>query len=414
MKWHSAGKGLEYREHKTRKHGVRFDRYYRGRYKIDGRTMAVTFGWESEHPKKGRESFRDVCMKELLELKSNARKGKGPTTLKEKRELANAENEKNKLQEEKARKDQLTFSEIFNNQYLPYIKGNRKNPKSVDYERSYFKNWLEPAIGKLPLKDISPIDIERIKQRVLKKRAVRTAVYGLQIIRQVFNYSVKNGFFTGPNPIKGVKFPKVDNRRMRFLTREEAISLLQAIKKRSIQTYEISLLALKAGLRANEIFRLKWSDVNMKEGILTLRDTKSGKTRFAFLENEVKEMLKERKQSKPCNQQEYVFQSKKGGKITKISHAFWRAVNDLNLNENIVDSRYKVTFHTLRHTFASWLVEKGTGLYEVKELLGHQSFAMTSRYSHLSNNALKSAVQKLEKVAQDEKPEVISMKGNEK
>ena len=90
MEWRKAGKGLQYREHETRKYGVRFDRYVRGRYKIDGKLTTVSFAWESEwtagekarmdaQGETGpRKSFLDHCRGELFMLKENARRGEGP------------------------------------------------------------------------------------------------------------------------------------------------------------------------------------------------------------------------------------------------------------------------------------------------------------------------------------------------
>ncbi|MBK7552183.1 MAG: tyrosine-type recombinase/integrase [Syntrophaceae bacterium] len=84
------------------------------------------------------------------------------------------------------------------------------------------------------------------------------------------------------------------------------------------------------------------------------------------------------------NPEDFVFQSKRGEKIKEVSHTFDRVVKDLKINEGIKDPRQKVVFHTLRHTFASWLAIQGTPILTIKELLGHQTLAMTERYSHLS------------------------------
>jgi len=75
--------------------------------------------------------------------------------------------------------------------------------------------------------------------------------------------------------------------------------------------------------------------------------------------------------------------------------AFARVVDRLGLNERIEDSRRQVCFHTLRHTYASWLVEAGVDLYTVKELLGHKTLVMTARYSHLGENSLRQATRTL-------------------
>lgn len=86
-----------------------------------------------------------------------------------------------------------------------------------------------------------------------------------------------------------------------------------------------------------------------------------------------------------------VFPDKEGNKIVQISKTFYRVVEELQLNKDVVDRRDKVTFHTLRHTYASMLVRAGVDIYHVKELLGHSSIALTERYSHLSESNLRKA-----------------------
>ena len=101
---------------------------------------------------------------------------------------------------------------------------------------------------------------------------------------------------------------------------------------------------------------------------------------------------------------DFVFQSTgKKERIKEISDSFKRAVNKIGLNDSIVDSRLKVVFHTCRHSFASWLVTEGTDLFTVRELLGHKSIAMTERYSHLSPETLRKAVNSLESAKKQSK-----------
>ena len=98
----------------------------------------------------------------------------------------------------------------------------------------------------------------------------------------------------------------------------------------------------------------------------------------------------------PGNPTDLVFKDRKGNNIQRISNIYYKTVGELGFNDGIKDRRQKVCFHTLRHTYASWMVQNGEDLYTVKELLGHSTLAMTERYSHLAKDNLKNAVKRFE------------------
>jgi hypothetical protein len=79
-----------------------------------------------------------------------------------------------------------------------------------------------------------------------------------------------------------------------------------------------------------------------------------------------------------------------------ISKTFDRTVKCLGFNDGVTDRRQRVVFHTLRHTFGSWLAMQGMHILTIKELLGHKSTAMTERYSHLIPDMKKQAALALE------------------
>jgi site-specific recombinase XerD len=97
------------------------------------------------------------------------------------------------------------------------------------------------------------------------------------------------------------------------------------------------------------------------------------------------------------NKNDLIFKDRKDKRIKEVSQSFDRAVKDLKLNEGITDWRQKLVFHSLRHSYASWLVESGTDLYTVSKLIGHSTLKMTERYSHLGQDTLQNAVKNLEK-----------------
>jgi integrase len=96
-----------------------------------------------------------------------------------------------------------------------------------------------------------------------------------------------------------------------------------------------------------------------------------------------------------------LFPARDGSQLseTSVSKTFPRSVKTLGFNENVTDDRQKVVFHTLRHTFASWLAIDGVPLYTISKLMGHSSIEMTMRYAHLCPDSKRDAVAMLEKRA---------------
>ncbi|TWI74361.1 site-specific recombinase XerD [Desulfobotulus alkaliphilus] len=396
FKWFTTKhKGLRYREHETRKHGVRRDRFYQYRLMENGIRVQESFGWLSEG------WTEEACLLEVAKLKQARRTGEGEITLKDRRKKAL---DKRTEQERKA----ITFGEVWEKNYLPQAKADRGEASTLREENLYAL-WIKPVLGDKPISEIVPLHLEKIKSNMRSEgKAQRTIQYALAVTRQVFNHAKRHSLFNGDNPVGKVKIPSEDNRRTRFLSHEEAALLLEEIKRRSVDVYQQCLLALHTGMRAGEIFSLTWECVDLKNEILLLKQTKSGKDRMAYMTPQVKEMLQSRN-SADTEPGSLVFPGRNGVEIKQVSDTFNRAVNALGFNEGVTDPKAKVVFHTLRHTHASWLVMNGTDLYTVKELLGHSDFKMTARYAHLGENTLRSAVQGLGKAMEDEYSNVVNI-----
>ncbi|MFO8088791.1 MAG: site-specific integrase [Desulfatiglandaceae bacterium] len=240
------------------------------------------------------------------------------------------------------------------------------------------------------------LDVERVKSAMQKKkRSASTIRTALAVIRQLFNMARRHKIYFGENPVKEVRFPKADNRRTRFLTQAEAGELLAALWRTSPDVHDQALFSLGSGARFSELANLTWQDVDLDRGEALLtgidRTGKSGKSRTVPLTVEAVEMLKRRK-AEAQEGQGLVFPSKIGEPMGQISATFMRTVDGLGWNKGVIDPRQKIVFHSLRHSYCSWLAMAGVPLYTLVQLSGHETMSMVQRYSHLSPGTLRDAV----------------------
>lgn len=432
--------GLRYREHGSRETGVgrskRPLRYYVMAYKWKGKSFSEALGWEGDFVKNEDEAYSL-----FLELKQNRKDKTPPFTLKERNQLKDEALEQKEVEQEKKLIEQTTFEEIFRS-YLVYSKANKRSEKSWQREQQLYDNHIVKVIGKVQLVKVSQIHLERIKKNMkCKGLADRTVRYALDVIRQVFNFGIQRGSYSGVNPAaKGkVKRPQEDNRKDRYLTRDEADALLVELLKRSKDTHEISLLSLFTGMRFGEVANLKWGNVDFFQEQIMLKKTKTATNRAAYMTPDIKAMLLARikkmlldccngsseelahidKMLLDCHKgssedlvsmkkmllacckgspEDLVFPARGTDNVQRkrISRVYYEVVN-LLFNKDIIEKKERVDFHTLRHTFASWLMEDGTNIYYVKDLLGHSTVKTTERYAHVGDNEKRDAVLRLQR-----------------
>jgi integrase len=282
--------------------------------------------------------------------------------------------------------------------YLPWSDENKRRARD---DRSRYRTWLEPLLGGKSLTSISPLDLERLKKIMRdKNKSDATVTHALCVVRQAFNKAVEWRLWLGENPCKAVRFPKPNNARQRFLSHKEADSLMEALAKKSKQIERVARLSLYGGFRVAEVFSLKWSDVDTRNGIITVLDAKNGESRPVFITDQIRAVLDELTPGEP---DDLIFTTRQKKPIVWLSKSFERVVDDLGLNKGISDRRQKLTFHTLRHTFASWSVMAGVPLYTVGKALGHKTTTMTARYSHLSPDSQRAAFEAVSRFAETAK-----------
>lgn len=290
---------------------------------------------------------------------------------------------------------QMIFQDLLEKHYLPWARENKKRHAGDEH---LYRNWLKPRFGSKELGQIAPLDLERLKKEMRDAgKAEATVRHALCLVRQVYNKAVVWRLWTGENPSKGVAFPIPNNARQRFLSQDEASRLLETLRQRSLQVARIATMSLYGGLRLGEVLGLSWSNVDLKNGIIMVQDTKNYESRPIFITDPIRQIIGELDPGAP---DELLFKSKTGNPVQWLSKSFAATVNKLKLNEGVSDPRERVTFHTLRHSFASWAVMAGVPLYVVGKTLGHKTLTMTARYSHLGPDSHRVAA---EAVAQSSK-----------
>ena len=309
------------------------------------------------------------------------------------------------------KKKAITFEKLAE-KYLKWSAEN-KNRKGIE-DKSRYENHLKTRFDDKRLDEISPFDLERMKSEMAKAGiSPKTISHCLGLLRAMYNRASDWNLYDGPNPVKKIKMPVIQNARDRFLSIEEADKLLKELKRNprykkehqdleDPKLHDITLISLHSGARASEIFNLKWQDIDFQNGLITLRDTKNTETRYAPMTETVREMLKRRMPDKSNEEKidpnAFIFTDDQGegAKIKEVSNSFQRVVDRLGFNDGVTDTRQRVVFHTCRHSFASWLAIQGTPLYTIAKLMGHKSIVMSERYSHLSPDHKKDAINGLE------------------
>lgn len=164
------------------------------------------------------------------------------------------------------------------------------------------------------------------------------------------------------------------------LSRTEVNRILESLKNTKHKL--LLSLAYGAGLRVSEVVNLKVKDVNLDNLTLHIKHAKGDKDRITIIPNSIKNELNKIVNSKEAN--EYVFSSERGGKLTTrtAQKVFSNSLRKTGIKKD-------ASFHSLRHSFATHLLENGTDIRYVQELLGHANIRTTQRYTQVTNPQLR-------------------------
>lgn len=181
----------------------------------------------------------------------------------------------------------------------------------------------------------------------------------------------------------GIKRPKKEKRIPTVLTKEEVRKLLNSLWNNKSKLMVSMLYA--CGFRVSELTNLKVQDINLVEKIGFVKQGKGKKDRIfnipQFLFEDIKKQIEEQKNLNT----EFLFSNPSDGKKLSSSN-LEKIVRKATIRAGISKD---VHCHTLRHSFATHLLESGTDLRKIQELLGHASISTTELYTHISNEQLK-------------------------
>jgi len=225
------------------------------------------------------------------------------------------------------------------------------------------------SLEALDLKLIQSYFDERLKLNSLSYSYQNQLISAIQILAKVHNLDIS---------LKSVERPKRASRLPEVLALEEVMAILKATKNEKHRN--ILMMIYCCGLRVRELINLKRHDLNWERGTIYIRHGKGNKDRLVPFPSKMQESLKiylHRFQPK-----EYIFQGQGGGKYSQSSvrHILHRSCQAAGIKKHI-------RTHTLRHSYATHMMEKGVNLRYIQELLGHKSPKTTMIYTHVANDA---------------------------
>ncbi|MCH8041219.1 MAG: site-specific integrase [Nitrospinae bacterium] len=262
-----------------------------------------------------------------------------------------------------------------------YMATNTK--KTVKNDWCYARFWSK-RFSEVRLNGINPEAIDQAKHDLSHGLSNQTVVHYLKFLRHVLNLAVKKGKLSR-NPFAEVEMPKLSKGRLRFLSLDEEDRLLKAIGARYAPWVRFAILT---GLRQGEQFDLKWVDIDLEGGLITLPHTKAGSIQYAPLSQEAKEILQN---LESWQTSQWVFPSKNPGTPIDPFNFYHRTYLPA-LEQAELEG---VTWHTLWHTFASRLAMSGATEQDIASCLRHSTTALVKRYAHLSQTHLKGVMEKV-------------------
>jgi len=247
-------------------------------------------------------------------------------------------------------------------------------------------NFFQKYFSNINLHTITNADIKKYLEQRLSTSSIFSARKDLINLKAAFRYALEENYIK-VNPCNGIKQFTLPQKQPLYFSKQDYEKLLEIIDDREFKN--LIMIAANTGLRLMEVLSLNWAqvDLNIKNIILDQRDhiTKSKKIRSVPINNNIYPVLLEMQQHSTGDN---LFSYSGRNKDVYVSMKFKHYVKKAKLNPLL-------HFHSLRHSFASWLVQSGVSIYLISKLLGHSNISTTEIYSHLRQDDLLDCVNSL-------------------
>jgi len=283
------------------------------------------------------------------------------------------------LKKEYGLKDDIDLKEALGD-FLAYSRNNKKS-----YENDYLRGkLLLEYFGDEMLKNIKPPAIEQFRTSLKHEKKIKKSTINryCALLKSVFNFAIKNEKYDGNNPVNRIRFYKESPKKIFYnpdqLTRivDYAFQVSQAARTRSqFYFYPFISIAVYTGMRAGEIFNLQWPD--LKEFYFMVRKDKADNNRLVPVSQDLYSMVNRLPRGSI-----YIINT-----VQKKTNTFRKIVQRMN-----ADLKLQGGIHTIRHSFASALVNSGIDIVTVQNLLGHQNIKTTQIYSHANFGQMQNAI----------------------
>ena len=282
-KWVTVAPGIRAREHSTRKHGVRPDRYFTLRFSADRRQVEEKLGWASE----GWTVKR--AQEQLGKLREAHHSGRGAATLRESRRLEREAERQAREAEEQRQRLEKTVADLWD-RYAREVIAVENKPRTATEKTRLWERRIKPALGHLKVRDVTAEDVGTVVRAPLRLGASGQAVGGkaeagnvYRLLHHLFRKALAWGLRLRElgNPLETITEPKTA-RRERLLTSGDVGALLKALttaeknRTEAPQIVAVIRAAIFTGARISELLSLRWESVRRDEMELHLVDTKTG------------------------------------------------------------------------------------------------------------------------------------------